>query len=147
MATEITTQEILQEAGKTKFRTILLTVLLSFATFYFCRFHLFLYQSEAKVTWVDPTVVDARIIEDQGANPFKSDFYNRLFATVHSNDMYRHLIKKFGLLRHYGIDTTKEFYEERAIRILKSRIKLVKTPFNLIIISLRRDRERGRHLC
>lgn len=135
MATGISTLELLQEAGKRKFRMILLCLLCAAGTFYFCRFHLLLYQADATVTWLDPSVVDARILDDQTPNPLRSEFYNRLYATVHSNAMYRHLIRKFDLLQHYGIDTTREFYEERAIAILKNRISLVKTPYNLITLS------------
>ena len=84
----ITTQEILQEAGKTKFRTILLTVLLPSPRFISVVSSFPPPVGSESDLQVDLTVVDARIIEDQGANPFKKRF---LQPVVRHGALERHV--------------------------------------------------------
>jgi len=63
-----------------------------------------------------------------------SEQVNRAYQLISSSKVHEHLIKKFKLLQHYGIDTTKEFYFEKAVAILESRIKIKKSPFDLIAV-------------
>jgi hypothetical protein len=62
--------------------------------------------------------------------------FNRAYQLIHSSKVYDHLIRKFNLLKHYEIDTTREFYYEEAISIISSRIQVKKSPFNLISVSV-----------
>lgn len=56
----------------------------------------------------------------------------RIYNMVESSQMIKHLIEKFNLYEHYGINVKKDFYYEKAFGILTSRIKVNQTFHNAI---------------
>lgn len=81
--------------------------------------------------------VDLRIVD----NLTPSDNFNRIFQQAVSTTVQNHLISKFNLVKHYGVDSTKEFYFQRTGNILKSNISVTKSPYNTILITVQ-DRYR-----
>ena len=62
--------------------------------------------------------------------------YERALGFIYSERMMNHLISAFDLYKHYGIDTTKPYYRERAIEILTSRTELYKINAELNQVSV-----------
>lgn len=56
----------------------------------------------------------------------------RIYNMVKSSQMIKHLIEKFDLYNHYGINVKKDFYYEKAFGILTSKIKVNQTLHNAI---------------
>ncbi|MBK8363911.1 MAG: hypothetical protein IPL24_09565 [Bacteroidetes bacterium] len=76
--------------------------------------------------------VDLKVVD----NLTPSDNFNRIFQQVISTQIQNHLIKKFNLTKHYGVDSTKEFYLQRTGNILKSNISVKKNTFNTILVTV-----------
>lgn len=76
--------------------------------------------------------VDLKIVDNLTPN----DNFNRIFQQVISTQVQNHLIKKFNLTKHYGVDSTKEFYLQRTGNILKSNISVKKNTFNTILVTV-----------
>ena len=60
---------------------------------------------------------------------------------VNSTRIQMHLIRKFNLYNHYGIDTTKEFYLQAAMGRIRSKIEVKKNPYNAITVTIK-DKDR-----
>ncbi len=76
--------------------------------------------------------VDLKIID----NLTPSDNLNRIFQQVMSTSVQNHLIKKFNLTNHYGVDSTKEFYLQQTGNILIQNISVKKNTFNTILVTV-----------
>jgi len=64
------------------------------------------------------------------------DKFTRTYELINSAKTRDHLIKKFHLAKHYGIDTTREFYYQQVAMILRNRIQVKKNPFNTITVTV-----------
>lgn len=101
------------------------------------RYHILSYSSTVTLMVVDGLKGDKNFNERNLPDYLlPSDQFNRLQQTILSNAMFDHLIKRFGLYKHYNIDTTREFHYEHAIARLRDNISLKKTPFNTITVSV-----------
>jgi hypothetical protein len=76
--------------------------------------------------------VDLKSFESLSQN----DNILRISQLINSSEVKQHLIKKFDLARHYGVDTTKEFYFQQTENILTSNIVCKKTPYNTIYVGV-----------
>ena len=76
--------------------------------------------------------VDLKIVD----NLTPSDNFNRIFQQVISTSVQDHLIKKFDLTKHYGVDSTKEFYLQQTGNILKKNISVKKNTYNTILVTV-----------
>jgi hypothetical protein len=66
----------------------------------------------------------------------KSVDADRLFNMTTSSKMTRHLIEKFDLYKHYGIDKKKDFYLEKATVQLLSNITVTQTMHSAIAVKV-----------
>lgn len=66
----------------------------------------------------------------------KSVDADRLFNMTTSSKMTRHLIEKFDLYSHYGIDKKKDFYREKATLSLLSNISVTQTLHSAISVKV-----------
>ncbi len=76
--------------------------------------------------------VDLKLVD----NLTPSDNFNRIFQQTISTAVQNHLIKKFGLTRHYCVDSTKEFYMQKTGNILKQNISVKKNTYNTILVTV-----------
>lgn len=76
--------------------------------------------------------VDLKLVD----NLTPTDNFNRIFQQVISTSVQNHLIKKFDLTKHYGVDSTKEFYLQQTGNILKSKISVKKNTYNTILVTV-----------
>lgn len=74
--------------------------------------------------------IDLKIVDNLTPN----DNFNRIFQQVISTQVQNHLIKKFNLTSHYGVDSTQEFFLQRTGNILKSNISVTKNTYNTILV-------------
>lgn len=131
------TREILHAIARRKWLYLFLLTAIFIGSIYIFRYKFFKYRSEVTVIVLDGFVYDQKNIS-QGLPDFMlpSDPYNRIHQVINSTEMHRHLISRFHLYRHYGIDSTKEFSFERAVNVLKSNISSKKTTYNAVVISV-----------
>jgi hypothetical protein len=130
--TSLVLQKLLKNKGK-HLIILLITALLSFFAF---KFILLSYSSTATfyvndLSILSSNTMDVRSIE----NMSNEDNLNRLFQLAHSSRLHEHLIKTFSLIKHYGVDTTQEFYFQKTLAAIQSRITVKRGPFNTIIIT------------
>lgn len=133
----IETDDILAAIARRKWRYVFLLIVVFFTSYYVLRYRLLHYESSTTLIVMDGFKTETRP-NSNGLPDFmvSTDSYNRLLQIIQSTAMYDHLIRHFGLFNRYEIDTTREFHYEKAVAILKSRISLVKTPFNSVVVSV-----------
>ncbi len=123
------------------------TVSLIFGIFCSIIFKLFILQYESTGSFYvnDMSVMSSSNVDLKGfENIAPSENILRIFKLVNSSYVRQHLIKKFDLVHHYNIDTTREFYNQKTEKILSENILAKKTPFNTITITVT---DKYRYLC
>lgn len=101
------------------------------------KFYVIEYQSTGSFYVNDMSVlssagVDIKSFESLSA----SDNTLRIFELINSSKVKQHLIKKFDLVKHYGLDSTREFYFQQTENILTSNIVVKKSLHNTISITV-----------
>lgn len=93
----------------------------------------------------DMSVMSSSNVDLKGfENIAPSENILRIFKLINSSSVRQHLIRKFDLVRHYNIDSTREFYNQKTEKILSENILPKKTPFNTITITVT---DKYRYLC
>ena len=133
----IETKELVGHLRKRKWRYLLIILLTGFLSFYYLKFRLLEYSATTSFFVNDLSVVSNSPLESL---PY-GDNLNRIFQMVNSTRIQMHLINKFNLYNHYGIDTTKEFYLQNAIGTIRSKIEVKKNPYNAITVTVK-DKDR-----
>ena len=129
----IETKELIGHLRKRKWRYLLIILLTGVLSFYYLKFRLLEYSATTSFFVNDLSVVSNSPLESL---PY-GDNLNRIFQMVNSTRIQMHLIRKFNLYNHYGIDTTKEFYLQVAIGRIRSKIEVKKNPYNAIIVTVK----------
>ncbi len=135
--TGIETMELIQHLWKMKWKYLVIVLLTGFLSFYFFKFHILEYSATSSFFVNDHSVINSTSLENL---PY-GDNLNRIFQMVNSTQSHIHLIKKFDLYNHYGVDTTKEFHLQVAIVKIRSKIEVKKNPYNTITVTVK-DRDR-----
>lgn len=127
---------ILKLLSRNKWKYLLLFTIVFFSALFFLRYRVLNYTSTASVRVID--AVKSEIKPDRNLPDYllPTDQLSAVFHAVNSAQMEEHLIRKFGLYAHYGIDTTKEFHHGKVLKRLRSAIALKKSPFNTIEITV-----------
>ena len=135
----VSTHEILTVLNKRKWTYLLILLFFGAFSFWLLKYKLFTYTSQASF-YMSETSGASRVGPDKefsfdgGMNA--NEQFDRAYQLVNSSKVQEHLIKKFNLVRHYDLDTTAEFYFESAIAKLGNSIKIAKTPFGQITVSV-----------
>lgn len=135
----VSTQDVLLALYRRKWLYLLLIVVAGVFTFWFLRYNLFTYSSTATFFLNSESQAGNSSSQSEFRIPdiLKSgEQYDRAYQLINSSAMTDHLIKKFNLVSHYGIDTSAEFYYEKAIAVLNNRISIKTSPFKLIQVSV-----------
>lgn len=140
--TPISSGDLLRELARHKWRHLLLTILIFISSVWFFRYQILSYTSTTTVVVIDGLKYEGRS-GDRSLPDYllPTDQFNRVLQVVNSSGMYNHLLKKFNLYQHYGIDTTNEFCYEKAMHRIRANIEVKKTPYNSITITVK-DRYR-----
>lgn len=131
--------DVLWALAKRKWLYLFLILFSGAFSFWLMKFQLFEYSSQASF-YISDNSVGASLGQNEelkfndGVN--LGEQFNRAYLLVNSTEVYNHLIKKFNLIKHYQIDTTKEFYYEKALDKLSKSILIKKTPYNLIAVTV-----------
>lgn len=140
--TPVSSGEVLRVLARHKWRHLLLITLVFISSIWFFRYYILSYTSTTTVV-----VIDGLKYEGRGGERSLPDYllptdqFNRILQVVNSGGMYDHLLKKFNLYQHYGIDTTNEFCYEKVVQRIRANIEVKKTPYNSITITVK-DRYR-----
>ena len=134
--TQYSTNEVLVFVLKHKWKYFFLLVTVFGVSLFFLRYRVLTYTSTATVNvfyGVKNEIKNERNLPDY---LLPTDQLSAVMNAISSAPMEDHLIKRFGLYEHYGIDTTSEFYQGQAVKRLRSSISLKKTPYNTIDITV-----------
>jgi len=133
----VSSHDLLMALSKQKWLYLILLAFIGATTFWLLKYQILTYTSEASF-YMSETTAGTNVGQNKEFSMpsvlSPSEQVNRAYQLISSSKVHEHLIKKFNLLQHYGIDTTKEFHFEEAVAILESRIKIKKSPFDLIAI-------------
>jgi hypothetical protein len=122
-----------------KWLFIALTLLLCFGITWFYK-STFRYESRAVITYREFELPEDKYEIQNGKKPaFTRVNENsvKLFQFIYKKEMIDHLITKFNLYTHYGIDPGKENAYARIRKQIKSKIKLVPSENNMLVISVK----------
>ena len=120
---------------KWRYLAVILTIGISF--FFFLKYEVLFYKSIASFFVNESVVMSSSGVDMKTFESISlGDKFTRTYELINSAKTRDHLIKKFHLAKHYGIDTTREFYYEQVATILRDRIQVKKNPFNTIIITV-----------
>lgn len=133
----IETMELIQHLWKRKWRYLAIVLIAGLLSFYFLKFHIIEHSATSSFFVNDHSVINSTSLENL---PY-GDNLNRIFQMVNSTQSQIHLINKFNLYIHFGIDTTKEFHLQVAIGKIRSKIEVKKNPYNAITVTVK-DRDR-----
>ena len=133
----IDTKELIGQIRKRIWRYFSIILLAGFLSFYFLKFQFLEYSATSSFFVNDLNVVNNSSLE----NLPNGDNLNRIFQMVNSTRIQMHLIRKFNLYNHYGIDTTKVFYLQAAMGRIRSKIDVKKNPYNAITVTIK-DKDR-----
>lgn len=134
---DVSTKDVLRKLASRKWSYLIFLVVFFSSSVLLIRYNILQYTSSTTIMVIDGFKAETRSAT-QGLPDFllPSDQFNRVLQVVNSNQMFDHLIRKFHLYQHYGIDSTSEFRDEQAISILRSRLDVKKTPYNTAVISV-----------
>jgi hypothetical protein len=136
------TREMIRHFKKRKWRYLLILLAAGAYSFYLFKFHLLEYSSTASFLVNDHDVVYPLSVDNKMAEAISStENFNRVYELINSAATQKHLIEKFSLLKHYGIDSTREFAYQQAVDKIRSNISVSKSPFNTISVTVK-DRYR-----
>lgn len=141
---QVSTYDIVLAFRKRKMLYLSLAAITGLITFFILKFHILSYESTTTFYLSDPSSGNNGAVSSE-LKPLDiikpSEQYNKVYQLVTSYKVQEHLIRKFNLAKHYGIDTTGEFYLEKTMHELKKNILVRRTPFNSIAVSVN-DRHR-----
>ena len=134
---EYETRLMIRHFKKRKWRYLLIILLFGVYSFYLFKFRLLEYSSTASFlvndnNIVSPLSLDLKDLQDRST----SNNFIRIYELINSAATQKHLIEKFDLLKHYGIDSTKEFAYQQAVEKIRSNISVSKSPFNTISVTV-----------
>lgn len=133
-AADLEIRELIFYIRKRKWRYLAIVMILGVYFFYIFKYKILEYSATATFLVNENSVLSTTL---GGENISSGENYIRLYELINSAPVQKHLIEKFDLIRHYGIDTTKEFYYQKAIATIRSKIQVSKNPFNSISITIR----------
>ena len=122
---------------------VIFSAVLAFAVIFWYAGKYFVHESRVIVD-VSPAPVFLTMQESnrQQIDLFRSSEYvMRVLQFTHSDKMSEHLIRKFDLYKHYGIDPAVPYADERMRKIVASKILVKKSLFDNVVITVR-DRDR-----
>lgn len=128
---------LVEYLAKRKLKYLSFCIAIGMASSIFIKLYILGYSSTGSFFVNDMNVlssanVDLKIVD----NLTPSDNFNRIFQQVISTSVQDHLIKKFDLTKHYGVDSTKEFYLQQTGNILKKNISVKKNTYNTILVTV-----------
>ncbi len=139
---ELETRELIRHFKKRKWRYLFIIIGFGIYSFYLFKFHLLDYNATASFLVNDHSIISSPTLDFKGLESITTgDNFNRTYELINSATTQKHLIEKFGLIRHYGIDSTSEFAYQKAEQRIRSSIEIKKSPFNTISVTVR-DRYR-----
>jgi hypothetical protein len=129
--------ELISFLARRKYKYLVIAILIGVLTSLYLKFNMLGYSATGGFYVNDMNIlssasVDMRIVD----NISPSDNLNRIYEQVVSSTVKEHLIKKFNLVEHYGVDSTKEFYFQQTGNILSSNISVKKNTFNTIYVTV-----------
>lgn len=135
--TEIENDLLLAHLSSKKWKYILFSLSIGLVWSLILKFYIIEYQSIGSFYVNDMSVlssagVDIKSFESLSAN----DNTIRIFELINSSKVKQHLIKKFDLVKHYGLDSTREFYFQQTENMLSSNIVVKKSLYNTISITI-----------
>jgi hypothetical protein len=129
------TRALIRHVKKRKWRYLLIILFFGAYSFYLFKFQLLEYSSTASFIVNGHSVVYPLSEDLKEINGLQtSENFNRVYELINSAATQKHLIEKFQLLKHYGIDSTKEFAYQQAVDKIRSKITVSKSPFNTISV-------------
>lgn len=131
---ELETRNLILHVRSRKWRYLFIILIMGGYFFYLFKNNILQYSSTATFIVNDRSVI-ATSLGLEGLST--SENFVRVYELANSLKTQTHLINKFGLLKHYGIDTTKEFYMQKAIAKIRSKIVVAKSPMNTISVTVK----------
>jgi hypothetical protein len=106
-------------------------------SFYVLKYEILSYSSTASFFVNENTVISSPTLDTKAIESITAgDKFNRVYELINSAPVRDHLINKFGLIKHYGIDTSSEFYYQAATSQLAGNIVVKKNPYNTISVTV-----------
>ena len=122
---------------KRKWRYLAIILALGITCFFFLKYTVLYYTSTASFFVNESVIMSSSGLDVKAFESISpGDKFTRTYELINSATTRDHLIKKFHLAKHYGIDTTREFYYQQIAMILRSRIAVKKNPFNTITVTV-----------
>jgi capsular polysaccharide biosynthesis protein len=134
--TAYSTGSIIREISKKKWKYVLILAAIYSGSLLFLRYFILSYSSTATVSVIDAVKIDSKSDRNLPDYLLPTDQLNAIYRAINSSRMEEHLIQKFNLYQHYGIDTNKEFHHARVLKRLRSSISLKKSPYSTIDITV-----------
>lgn len=135
--TDVETKELILHIRKRKWKYLFIILFFGGISFYFFKFKMLVYSSTASFFVNEKNVISSASLDLKSLeNISPGDNFNRIYELVNSASTQKHLIEKFDLLGHYGIDSNNEFSSQKAISKLRSCIIVKKNPFNTISVTV-----------
>ena len=135
---ELETRKLILHVRSRKWRYLTIAIVLGVYFFYLFKYKILDYSATATFIVNDRGVIATAL----GLDAISTDEnFTRVYELANSISTQKHLIEKFGLLKHYDIDTTKEFYIQKTIAMIRSKILVGKSKNNTVSIVIR-DRHR-----
>ncbi|MBK6445049.1 MAG: hypothetical protein IPG90_00465 [Bacteroidetes bacterium] len=135
----ISTHDLLHAISKLKWLILVSAILIGTVSFWYCKTRILSYSSSASFYINDINSVSLTSPNNE-TKPLDGlltgENFNRVYQLISSTRTQNYLIRKFGLLKHYHIDSTKEFSYEKAINRLRRNIEIKKSPFNMVTITV-----------
>lgn len=138
-ARNVSTHDLLHAISKLKWLILIFSIAFGCFSFWFVKTRVLTYTSFASFYITDNastslTVpnVDTKTLDGL----LTGENFNRIYQLFLSTRTQNYLIRKFHLMEHYHIDSTKEFSHERVVNKLKKNIEIKKSPFNLVTITV-----------
>jgi hypothetical protein len=136
------TRALILHIRKRKWRYLILMLIAGAYSFYLLKYRILEYSSTATFFVNDNSIISSSTLELKALESISTvDNFNRIYQLINSAPTQKHLIEKFHLLQHYGIDSTKEFSFQKAAARLRSQIEVKKNPYNAISVTVK-DRYR-----
>lgn len=131
---ELETRNLILYIRSRKWRYLLIILLMGAYFFYLFKFKILEYKATATFIVNNKNEIATAL----GLESLSStDNFIRIHELVNSIQTQIHLIKKFNLIQHYDIDSTKEFYLQKAIAKIRSKIVVARSPLNTISVTVK----------
>jgi capsular polysaccharide biosynthesis protein len=134
---EIETRRLILYVRARFWRYLIIVFLLGCYFFYFFKYKVLEYSSTALFMVNDHSFVETSL----GFQNLPADQnLNRIFELSNSVMVQKHLIEKFELIKLYNIDTTREFYRQQTLALVRSKILVTRSPMNTISVTVKDSR-------